>query len=83
MGKYDYVSSGDLEHLKFLFNAPERPCRPDDEETWNYMEWLEWQLDSQAAHNRINKDHDNYLKEKCEALEAHLKKMTEVKVDEH
>ncbi len=85
MGKYDHPSSGDLEHMKFLFNAPDRP-----DFLWefpgayhkvkDYIEWLEWQLDSQAAHNRISGDSNGYYMAKCCALEAELRKMTMTKV---
>ena len=93
MGKYDHPSSGDLEHLKFLFNAPDRPdflWDTEDPNTYDlselgdartYIEWLEWQLDSQAAHNRITGDSKAYYIAENIALKAHLKKMTEVEID--
>ena len=84
--QYDHPSSGDLEHLKFLFNAPERPdflweFPSAYHKVKDYIEWLEWQLDSQAAHNRISSDNYGYLRAKCEALEEQLRKMTRRDVD--
>lgn len=92
MNKYDHPSSGDLEHMKFLFDAPDRPdwlwemprsMLPGTPEVRNeimtYIEWLEWQLDSQAAHNRITGDSKAYYIEENKALKSHLKKMTEAK----
>lgn len=90
MGKYDHPSSGDLEHMKFLFDAPERPdwIFHEKNDTWErcenlraYIEWLEWRVDDLAAHNRINGDSKEYYIAKCRALEAELKKMTKKGLD--
>jgi hypothetical protein len=74
MSKYDHPSSGDLDHQKFLFEAPKGLGL-------DYIRWLEWRVDDLAAHCRINSSNHNYLRAKYEALDAQLKKMTEVKVD--